>query len=237
MNKISILIILISIIGIQACEVRSDGLPDKSIFEKSSELKYVGEQNLETAYKALEFTINAGTADIDLKGEPGSQIKLKIGYKEYAPGDAIISLEQGTLKTSSKSGKQVHITSIVGTIPENLNLTFENGTGKILLSNLRNAARLNIESGTGDVELKNVHIRNVDIETGTGKITMNDCVLEMADIETGTGSIYLNGSYVKTAEVESGVGSMYLKDSTIDKQTFESGTGKIHQEGKYKTAM
>ena len=237
MRKSSLIFILISLVVVQACVIGCDEETRKSVLKDGSELKYAGEQSLEEAFSADKLTITSGIADVNLQGEPGSTLKLKIGYKEYKPGDAIVSIENGELKIKSKSGKAAMFTSISGTIPEQLNLALENGTGKILLSNLRDAAILNIESGTGDVEMHNVQIGNVEIENGTGRVSMTNCVLSTADIETGTGSINLNGSYIKAAEIESGTGSMYMKDSTIDKQNFESGTGKIHQEGKYNSPM
>lgn len=226
---LSLLAVLFSIIG---CNIIST----KEISMGGFDPKYEGEQILEEAYNLPELTIKSGTTNIDLKGVNDSTVKLKIGFKEYKPGDATIYLEQGELKTKSKSGKPVWLTSIIGSIPENLNLKIDNGTGSLMLANMHNVDLLNFEWGTGTIDLQNIRSTQLVIDTGTGEVNLDRCVAGTVRINTGTSSVNLRDSYLKSAEVNSGTGNLNLINSTIATNDFRSGTGKLYQEGEYQMA-
>ncbi len=236
MKKLGLLFVLTLLLMVQACVIGCDGVSDQNTTIGGYKLEYSGEQKIQLDPGLTELDIEVGIADIDLSGAGASALELKVVYKEYRPGDAIISVEDGEIKTDSKSGKPVLITSISGTVPANLNLSIENGTGSTKLSNLKDVSSLKVESGTGKVSLLSIHSKHISLECGTGRVNIDDCIAVNAVIDTGTGSVDMNDSYIEFAEVNSGTGSLNLVNSTIEHPEFDSGVGKIHQEGEYKSA-
>lgn len=236
MRNIGLILILVLMLGMQACVVSCNGLDTATISIDGYELKYENELTIQEDYSYDRMEIQGGTTEIDLKGENGSRVNLRIQYKEYAPGDAIITLAEGRIKTDSKSGKPVMLTNISGTIPEKLSMNIENGTGAVKLHNLQGSSKIEIDTGTGAVELSAIRMAKLSVDTGTGAVNLHKCIAANAEINTGTGSVYLTESYIEAAEVSSGTGSLNLKDSTIEKREFDSGTGKLHEDGKYRVA-
>ena len=236
MRRIGLVLILMMMLAIQACVISCDGVIDENSTVDGYKLEYEGQTTLAQTYTADTLEIESGIATIDLKGDSGSSLNLLIGYREYEPGDASISIQDGKITTSSKSGKPVLLTSIVGTIPANLNLKVESGTGSVALAQLSQSASVAIETGTGKVVLSDVQSKSIGIDTGTGAVNMDRCLAVSAVVNTGTGSIYMSESYIEEAEVNTGTGSLNLKNSTIERQKFVSGTGKLHQDGEYQAA-
>ena len=236
MKKLSLLLVLALLLMVQACVIGCDGIADKNFTIGGYKLEYSGEQKIQLDPGLAELDIEVGIAGIDLNGEGASAPELIVNYQEYRPGDAIISVEDGEIKTESKSGKPVLITSISGTVPANMNLKIENGTGPTKISNLKDVGSLKVESGTGKVELVSIRSKHISLECGTGRVNMEDCIAVNAVIDTGTGSVDMKDSYIEYANVNSGTGSLNLVNSTIEYPEFASGVGKLHQEGKYKSA-
>jgi len=234
MRHMTLFLILILLLGIQACQVSCNGISEGNTLVEGYRLNYVGEIELNEAYSHDSLELSGGIAGIELNGVAEQHARVLVKYKEYEPSDAIISFSEGKIKTESKSGKPVLLTSVSGTIPNNLKLNVESGTGTIKIANMQRSAGLKVGSGTGKVDLRNIQSKDISLDTGTGSVNLENCVAVRAEINTGTGSIKLKDSYIESAMVESGTGSLYLKDSTIVQHEFSSGTGKIHQEGEYR---
>jgi DUF4097 and DUF4098 domain-containing protein YvlB len=236
MRPMTLFLILILLLSIQACVISCDGISEENMTVDGSKLEHTGEILLDESFANDHLKVSGGIAGIELGGVAETQARIRVKYREFEPSDAIITLSEGQIKTDSKSGKPVLITSISGTIPNNLNLFIESGTGSVKVSDMQQIALLDVDSGTGKVDLQNIQSKAIILDTGTGSVNLDQCVAVSAEINTGTGSISLRDSYIESAEVDTGTGSIYLNDSTIVKHDFNSGTGKIHQEGEYRSA-
>jgi len=236
MKKLILLLVIALLLAAQACVIGCDGIADHNTTVGGYKLEHSGEQKIQLDPGLNELDIEVGIAEIDLNGVGASAPELIVAYQEYRPGDAIIRVEDGEIKTDSKSGKPVLITSISGTVPANMNLSIENGTGPTKISNLKDISSLEVESGTGKVALVSIRSKHISLECGTGRVNMEDCIAVNAVIDTGTGSVDMKDSYIEFAEVSSGTGSLNLVNSTIEHPEFDSGVGKLHQEGEYKSA-
>ncbi|MDD2543977.1 MAG: DUF4097 family beta strand repeat-containing protein [Candidatus Cloacimonetes bacterium] len=233
MRHITLFLIIFLMLGLPACQISCNGVSEDNTVLDGYRLNHTGEIELNESYTGNLLELSGGVAGMELNGVTEPRARILVKYKEYEPSDAIITLSEGKIKTESKSGKPVLLTSITGTIPNNLNLNIETGTGSVKLSDMQRVSMLNIETGTGRVDLRNIQSKALNLDTGTGSVNLDKCVAVTAEINTGTGSINLKDSYIESAEVESGTGGLYLKNSTIVKQDFDSSTGKIHQDGEY----
>lgn len=171
-------------------------------------LNHKAETTLQEKYSYGSLELEEGSLFAELSGMPEQKVDLKVSYLEFQPGDATLSLSDGKIMAESKSGNPVAITRVSGSIPENLSLDMELGTGSVKLSKLKGSPA-------------------VEVDTGTGSVILTDCSLDKLEAQTGTGSVSLTRCQINSAEIESGTGDIILEKSQVSKREFSSGTGKV----------
>ena len=107
-------------------------------------------------------------------------------------------------------------------MPASLGLAIDDGTGSILVRDVR--GDVVVEDGTGSIKLEGVG-GNVEIKDGTGEITVSDVGGDLV-IEDGTGGIDVVG-VGGSVTVDDGTGHIDVADVGRDLLIGESGTGGV----------
>jgi len=218
MRKLSnafVILLLLFAFGLFSCKGSAGYFKDvvdnkalNSILVDGIPLEHKGEIRINENYSSNRLEISQGTMFAELNGSPENMVNLTVSYLEFQPGDATITLSDGELTATSKSGNPVAITRISGSIPDKLGLDLNIGTGGVKLSKLK---------GNQDVK----------IDTGTGSVILNGCSLEKLSAESGTGSVSLTTCQINMAEISTGTGDIILQKSQVVKREFDTGTGKV----------
>ena len=205
-------LVTVALLGLIGCVwIKNAGEQRSLTVVDGVQLKHQNAITLSQDYDSDSLEIMGETLSLELQGIKEPKVHIRISYMEYLPGDATVYLAKGKITSRTKSGKPVAICSIMGNIPEGLNLDIKNGTGSAMLTALKGN-------------------QNVNITTGTGSIDVIDSRFTCLNAKTGTGSIGLKDSNVQEVKVKTGTGNINLSKSTISKRDFYVGTGKIVEE-------
>ncbi len=180
------------------------------------------------AFSYGSLILSTGTASLDLRGVASDMVDLLITYKEHEPSDAVLSLTRRGIETETKSGKNVLITSISGTVPENLDIFVNTGTGAVNLKSIYHSATIEVKSGTGAVDMSDIQsVKRVKVNSGTGRFRLEEADIDELLVTTGTGSVTLIGSKIDYASIDTGTGSIRLEKTAIAEQELHTQTGRI----------
>ncbi len=182
----------------------------------------------------LEYlNVLSGAGLLEIKGSPNAtSISVDaIIYTADIDDDYELTLEQNgkqaNLVAQNKTqnginfynGQSPHIDIII-TVPSNLNLDIDDGSGDIVISAMQN--NINVEDGSGSLSINSA--KNLTIEDGSGDITLENITgnLELTD---GSGSVNIN-NVNGNAVVDDGSGDMRISNvrGTL---TVEDGSGSI----------
>ena len=208
-------VLVVSIMLLQASCCISIGDQNDPVID-GIKLKYENETSLSAKYDMPNLEILGGTLSASLQGRAGNGLIITIGYNEFEPGDAVVYIEDGKIKTKSVSGKPVSIFKVTGSIPENLSLNIQTGTGTIELSELKGKQGISINCGTGDFELIDSRIESLSVKTGTGSVSLSNNQIGLASIKTGTGNIKLNHNIINQQDFSVGTGKIISDESKLD---------------------
>lgn len=116
----------------------------------------------------------------------------------------LIAQNKSRIGLSFYSGQSPHI-DVVVTVPSNLNLDIDDGSGDIVINNMKN--NIDIKDGSGSININGA--KNLVIEDGSGDINLEN-IYGNLDLTDGSGSIYIN--HVKgNAEIDDGSGDLVVK--------------------------
>ena len=117
----------------------------------------------------------------------------------------LIAQNKSRIGLSFYSGQSPHI-DVVVTVPSNLNLDIDDGSGNIVISAMQ--SNINVEDGSGSIEINSG--KNLTIEDGSGDINLEN-IYGNLDLTDGSGSIYIN--HVKgNAEIDDGSGETSISN-------------------------
>lgn len=88
--------------------------------------------------------------------------------------------------------------------------------------------KLDVESGAGKINIKDINIEKLEIEQGAGMLTINNIKTKNTEINGGAGKININDSTLNNLELESGVGSVNITSELTGKSLIECGIGEIN---------
>jgi hypothetical protein len=212
----------------------------KARVEQKSDLKYANTATLSAEWDSGLFRLREGVADVELAGQDRNTAELEVSYREYSPGDAVLSIQpwsgkekagkgnrKGSITWQTKSGRDILITSITGKLPQAVRLDLECGTGGFKLSGFEGAANLELRSGTGSIQVVGCGALSAKLETGTGDILADNCRIGALKAISGTGDIAIRGCVIEDAEFTAGTGDVDLQGSSITRRKFSSGTGTV----------
>ncbi len=222
-------IALILALGVSACRV--NGNINGKVVVDNTVLNYENSARITELFAAPEFELDLGFADVNLRGAADNKLDLIVRYKEYSPADATILIRDGKLSYETKSGKPAAIMSVSGTIPGNISLEIETGSGDVQISQMRGKNRIEIDSGSGDLEISESDLALLDVDTGSGDVDIVSCLITDLVADTGSGDVSLSRSQITNADLDTGSGDIILNDSEITYKKFETGSGKV-QDGR-----
>ena len=208
------------------------------------------EETLSLDASALErFDIEAGAGSLIIKGdESATEINVEADIRTTEDKDFTLELDQSgdTARLVAKhnstmgywKGSSPSIDLTI-TMPANLMLDIEDGSGEIKVSNINNTLKLKdgsgsasienivgnvqIDDGSGELTVRNVQ-GNLELDDGSGGLTVEDI---QGDIDLDDGSGSLTVSNVKgDVEVNDGSGGLKVTDVT-GKVTIDDGSGGI----------
>lgn len=189
--------------------------------------KYYSEVQLCEVADINQLYLSTGAADIELAGSYDNLIDIWVGYYESSPGDAIIYLENGSLKARSRSGNQVSIRKVSGEIPEWLSVKIANSSGNVSVSDMQEAHLIHISNASGNIALEDNEVNEMRIEAGSGNVYSSDDQAYKMRIRLGSGNVYLRDTEITEVDIESGSGNVTLEDSEVDFGSITSGSGDI----------
>ncbi|HTE07053.1 MAG TPA: DUF4097 family beta strand repeat-containing protein [Planctomycetota bacterium] len=187
---------------------------------------------------------------IRVAGAAGTTATLKARLWSEIEGDGTAVFEGGRLLARSQGGGKVFINAIEGSIPAALALRAQSGTGMLDVSALAGDACVDLESGTGDVALRDSRVGEVTlhsgtgdkllkgvtgtafgIDGGTGDARLDDSTADSIHVKSGTGDAFLTGCHAPEAWVESGTGDVSLARCELGRSRVHSGTGDLLLDG------
>ncbi|MDY0151164.1 MAG: DUF4097 family beta strand repeat-containing protein [Candidatus Cloacimonas sp.] len=179
--------------------------------ENGVKLAYEGETVLDVPYTDTELYIDSDVAKISLQGGPDAPLRLKLCYQEYKPRDATFMIENRKITYYTKSGKPASLKEVIGNVPNSLALNIDVGTGNVEVQKMKDSPKISVNCGTASVDIQNCSLDMLEANTGTGNINVTSCTINTATLETGTGNIN-------------------LKSTQIEKRNFSTGTGGVNEE-------
>ena len=84
---------------------------------------------------------------------------------------------------------------------------------------------VNIETGAGVVDIKNLNANSLNLDLGVGKTTISDVFASAANIETGAGDVVIADGALNDASIEVGVGKLEIGARLTGNCKIESGIG------------
>ncbi|MCB5280213.1 MAG: DUF4097 domain-containing protein [Candidatus Cloacimonetes bacterium] len=219
------------IFGLFACYVSVD-TQGKSVVNNVV-LEYENSTIVQQGYDLDQMMIDVSSGNVGLKGIPQKDITLKVSYMEYKPGDARIVFKNGELTYETKSGKPALITGIAGTIPQDIALTVDTGSGNVSIADMRSNKNLVLDSGSGSVTISDCQLQELVADTGSGDVALRESSVRTLVADTGSGDVTVSNSRITNAEIDTGSGNIRLIGSEIISREFDTGSGKIIEEGMY----
>lgn len=89
-----------------------------------------------------------------------------------------------------------------------------------------------IESGSGELDVRDMSVDNFMLDGGSGDITLSGISATEYEIDLGSGDCVVKESKLEDGELDSGSGKVYFKDCTIADTEFSTGSGSIEFDGK-----
>lgn len=86
---------------------------------------------------------------------------------------------------------------------------------------------INIDYGTGKLNIEQLNTNDLKIDAGTGSIKGTNLIAEKVDIDSGTGSIHFEEVNWKDTKIDSGTGSIFISGTLLGENIIDSGTGSI----------
>lgn len=191
--------------------------------------------------KSLYVECGIGTFSIKV----GDSDKVQVIAENVSEDIKVEKNFSGTLEIKSKSnfwnlfdGDDNHISGSKVTVylPENFiaeNVEINGGTGNLNIEAL-NTKKLDIDAGTGNIDGNNIIAREVQLNGGVGDIDLEQVDLTDVDIDCGVGNISLQGGIYGDSVIDCGVGEVDLElAGTTDDYNLkvEKGLGNVYIDG------
>jgi len=114
------------------------------------------------------------------------------------------------------------------------------GAGLLMLDGFTANQRFKLNTGAGEVDVKNITASNVNIQTGVGETVFHNCSFTDTVMNTGIGETVFDGSVFKKLEINAGIGEIDMringkKDDYLINAT--SGIGSILIDGRSATGI
>lgn len=163
----------------------------------------VGNLNIEnfTAKNEVEITSSVGNIEIEnayLKNPSLSTSTGNLFFKGKMDGDVYLKSSVGNITCSLSDSNLIK------------RMTLKNSNGKLRVADFTSEYLL-LNSGNGNVYLKNMQAKKSDITGSNGKFTFEECTLENAALDLGIGGASFLGVLKGECFIKSGIGKCLFK--------------------------
>ena len=172
----------------------------------------------------------------------------KIGASVQVEGDTLMISTKNNRKWNWFSGwKGDRLgrskTAITVKIPQNTLFDTADiiiGAGLLMLDGFTANQRFKLNTGAGEVDVKNITASNVNIQTGVGETVFHNCSFTDTVMNTGIGETVFDGKIFKSLDIKAGIGEIDMringkKDDYLINAT--SGIGSILIDGRSATGI
>lgn len=159
--------------------------------------------------------------------EPGvGTLKMKVGESEQVVVIAE-NVSENFVVEQKNNGKlvlkgKVNIWNIFGNHFNN-----KKGDITIYLPSDFEAEKVELNAGTGNINIEELTTEMLDIDAGTGNITGSNITAHKVDIDGGVGDIDLDEVNLSNADIDCGVGKVSLQGSLTGKNQIDCGVGEV----------
>ena len=144
-----------------------------------------------------------------------------------------LSIEEGDTFSIRTNKKNINYTNNEGkvTVKDTKKHIFgihSNKTGKLIVTvpDETNLEYINLETGAGSINLKDIITNKVKFEFGAGVVTINNLTVnKSASIETGAGEVSIKESYLSNLDLECGIGEVELSSTLTGANEINGGIG------------
>lgn len=102
-----------------------------------------------------------------------------------------------------------------------------NANGLIIITIPDTLLKLDIEAGTGQVDISDIEAENFSFSIGAGSVKISNCFFNTSDIDGGVGKIKIVNSHLGKFNYDAGVGKSDIEAFILDNSTIKSGVGQI----------
>lgn len=193
------------------------------------------------------LSLASATGSVVVSGVPGDTYDLVVElYSEFEGDGEVYLADDGHLRTRSERDGRTLVESVHGTVPLGVALRVATGTGKVSVAGLSSESSLDVDTGTGSLDVSHCVLGGLSIDTGTGSLTLDDCRFDTLRVRSGAGDVLasdcrvarftgslgtsdvrLRGSLIDSLELTSATGDLLLVDSTVGSQQLSLGTGSV----------
>lgn len=190
------------------------------------------EENLSLAAQSLnKFDIEAGAGSLIIKGDDSAtEINVQADIQTTKDKNYTLVLKRSGDKASLVAKHHSHSgywngsspsIDLTITMPSNLLLDIDDGSGNIQVSNIAKSVRL--EDGSGSASIENIK-GDLKIDDGSGELVVKN-VQGNIDLNDGSGGLTIS-NVTGNIEIDDGSGELIVKDVT-GKVTIDDGSGGI----------
>ena len=177
-------------------------------------------QQLSLPSNNLEYlNVLSGPGSLEIKGSPNAtsisvdatiftadiEDEYELTLEQDGKQAKLVAQNKSRIGLSFYSGQSPHI-DVVVTVPSNLNLDIDDGSGNIVISAMQ--SNINVEDGSGSIEINSG--KNLSIEDGSGDIALEN-IHGNLDLTDGSGSIYIN-NINGNAKIDDGSGETTISN-------------------------
>ena len=194
----------------------------------SLEIKSGNEFKAETNNSKIKYKSKNGMIEIE---EESNFWNYKVGYTDsklviYIP-ENMNTLQEVIIESSA---------GVVDVSDLQVNkFDLEQGAGKVLIENLIVTEKLDIDGGTGKMDILSSSFNNLDLNLGVGEFNLNAILTGNNEIESGVGSVninLINGLENYKIRAKKGLGSIKINNEEIsNNEVYGNGNANINIEG------
>lgn len=189
------------------------------------------EINEEKTFEAEEIkniNIDSSSADINIIEYDDNKVKVHIYghfYKKYKDNnEPVIELNNGQLDIMQSRKSSIMSLGINFNIGELFN---DNEMHMDVYVPKGYKDDINIESSSGNIKADNLELKKLDIDTFSGKIELKDVTADKVSLETSSGDISAGNIKADDLKINTFSGNNYYKSIDAQKVYFESSSGDI----------
>lgn len=178
--------------------------------------------------RAAGLSLGAHTGNIELVGGPMESYEFVVVLQTEFEDDGTVELVDGMLVVRSQRGGKCVINGLRGRIPQDTSLDVLSGSGDVTLSRLDGAASVRVECGVGSLRVHGAAADELELHSGTGAVELREVTSPAVRVELGVGPLLGAACEIGSLRAQSGTGDFVLRDSRVQKARFRSGSGDLH---------